>query len=109
MSSRTASPLEAAVVELANTVDDVQARLAGADTHAERLAAVTELLELEGRVLELRTDLARELRRAGLTLEAIAELAGVTRARISQLLGRPDELELRRIRNNQPTRGGHPT
>ena len=90
-----------AAVHLANAIDDAQARLAGADTAEDVLAAVTELLELEPRLLELRTDAARELRRAGPRLEDIAELAGVSRARISQLLGRPDQLEARRIRNNQ--------
>ena len=90
-----------AAILVANAVDDAQARIAGADTAAELLAAVTELLDLEPQLLELRLLAARELRRDGLKLEHIAGLAGVTRSRISQLLGPTDEVTARHIHRHQ--------
>ena len=78
---------------------DIGRRLEDADTPAERLAAVAQALD-ELPPLRLADMVA--LRRHGYTLADIAELAGVTRSRVSQLLGPIDELERRRIHHHRP-------
>ena len=70
-----------------------------ADTPAERLAAIAQALD-ELPPLRLADMVA--LRRHGYTLADIAELAGVTRSRVSQLLGPIDALGRRRIHHHRP-------
>jgi len=76
-------------------------RLEDPTTSAEQLAAIANAIE---QLPALRLDVCRELRRQGLHLADIAELAGVTRGRISQLLGPLDALERRRIANAELAR-----
>lgn len=88
-------------MSITSRLDDVAHRILDADERPEQLAAVAEALDS---LPALRLELAGELRRQGFTNADIAELAGVSRARIAQLLGPLDDLERRRIiRNNQPT------
>ena len=86
--------MTAAASEAAEAIADIGHRLETTDDVAELLAAVaTAIDELPAH----RAELALELRRRGFNNNDIAELAGVTRSRIAQLLGPVTELERRRI------------
>lgn len=83
---------------ISGRLEEVGLRLAEADERPAQLAAIAEALDV---LPGLRVEVARELRADGLTNVAIAELAGVSDARIAQLLGPVDELTARRNRSHR--------
>lgn len=86
------------VASISGRLEELGLRLAEADQRPDQLAAIAQALD---ELPRLRIEVARELRRDGLTNVAIAELAGVSDARIAQLLGPVDELTARRIRTHR--------